>query len=115
MRALLFIIDLNDTTFALNKCEIVLYVDDKHIFTQGESDYECYNDIYLFINYNIITNYIIIIYKLSNFDHVLGVVSQTRVYGGNRTHDPHANSLSHHPLDYESTQLQRYYARYQNC
>ena len=30
---------------------------------------------YLFINYNTITNYILIIYELSNFDHLLGVVS----------------------------------------
>ena len=49
---------------------------------------------YLFINYNTITNYILIIYELSNFVHVLGVMSQTRVSGGNRTHDPHANSLA---------------------
>ena len=32
---------------------------------------------YLFVNYNTITNYILTIYELSNFDHVLGVVSQT--------------------------------------
>ena len=31
--------------------------------------------IYLFINYNTITNYILIIYELSNLDHVLGVVA----------------------------------------
>ena len=31
------------------------------------------------------------------------VVSQTRVSGGNRTHNPHANSLAHHPLDYQGT------------
>ena len=49
---------------------------------------------YLFINYNTITNYILIIFELSNFNHMLGVVSQTRVSGGNRTHDPHANSLA---------------------
>ena len=55
--------------------------------------------IYLFINYNTTTNYIIIIYELSNFDHLLGVVSQIRVSGGNRTHDPHTNSLAHYPLD----------------
>ena len=29
---------------------------------------------YLFINYNTITNYILILYELSNLDHVLGVV-----------------------------------------
>ena len=40
--------------------------------------------IYLFINYNTITNYILIIYEMSNIDHLLGVVSQTRVSGGNR-------------------------------
>ena len=60
--------------------------------------------IYLLI-YNTITNYILIIYELSNFDHLLGVVSQTRVSGGNRTHDPHANSLAHYTLDYQGTLL----------
>ena len=59
---------------------------------------------YLFINYNTITNYILIIYELSNIDHLLGVVSQTRVSGGNRTHGPHTNSLAHYPLDYQGTQ-----------
>ena len=33
---------------------------------------------------------------------MLGVVSQTRVYGGNRIHDPHANSLA---LDYQGTHV----------
>ena len=42
----------------------------------------------------IITNYILIMYEHSNFDHVLRVMSQTRVSGGNRTHNPHANSLA---------------------
>ena len=60
---------------------------------------------YLFINYNTITKYILIIYELSNFDHLLGVVSQTRVSDGNRTHDPHTNSLAHYPLDYQGTQF----------
>ena len=36
--------------------------------------------------------------SMSNFDHVLGVVSQTRASGGNRTHDPHVNSLAYYPL-----------------
>ena len=54
---------------------------------------------YLFNNYNTITNYIVIIYELNNFNHVFGVVSQTRVSGGNRIHDPHANSLAQYPLD----------------
>ena len=40
-------------------------------------------NIYLFINYNTITRFVRIIYELSNFDHVLGVVSQTRASGGN--------------------------------
>ena len=62
------------------------------------------SNFYLFINYNTITNYILIIYELSNFDHVLSVVSQTRVSGGNRTRDLHANSLGHYPLDYQGTQ-----------
>ena len=56
------------------------------------------------INYNTITNYILIIYELSNFDHVFGVVSQTKVSGGNRNHEPHANSLAYYPLDYQGTQ-----------
>ena len=55
---------------------------------------------YLFIYYNTITNYILIIYELTNFDHALGVVSQTRISGGNRTHD-HSNSLAHYSLDYQ--------------
>ena len=38
-------------------------------------------------------------YALSNFDDVLGVVLQTRVLGGNQTHDPHANSVAHYPLN----------------
>ena len=46
--------------------------------------------IYLFINNNTITNYTLIIYELSNLDHTLGVVSQTRASSGNRTHDAHA-------------------------
>ena len=41
---------------------------------------------FIFINYNTITNYIVIINE--------SVVSQTRVSGGNRNHDPHANSLA---------------------
>ena len=59
--------------------------------------------IYLFINYNTITYYILIICKLSNFDHMLGVVSQTRVSGGKRTQDPYANGIAHYPLDYQGT------------
>ena len=65
------------------------------------------NSIYLFTKYNKITNYILIIYELSNFDHLLGVVSQTRVSGGIRTHNPHANSLVHYPLDYQGTQVSK--------
>ena len=42
--------------------------------------------IYFFINYNTITNWFLIIWELSNFDYVLGVVSHTRVSGGNQTH-----------------------------
>ena len=59
--------------------------------------------MYVYNNYNKITNYILHIYELSNFDHVLGVVSQTRVFGGNRIHDPHANRQAHDPLDYQGT------------
>ena len=50
---------------------------------------------------------ILIIYELNNFDHALGVMSQTRVSGGNRTHDPHAYSLAHYPQDYQGTQKQK--------
>ena len=46
-----------------------------------------------FLNYNTITNYILIIYELSNFAHLLGVASQNRVSGGNRTNDPHTNGV----------------------
>ena len=42
---------------------------------------------------------------MSNLDHVLDVVSQTRVSGGNRTHNPHANSPAHYPLDYQGTHV----------
>ena len=49
------------------------------------------------------TNYILIIYELNNIDYVLGVVSQTRVCGGNRIRDPHANSLAHYSLYYQGT------------
>ena len=64
---------------------------------------------YLFIiNHNTITNYFLIIYQLNNFDHVLGVVSQTGVSGGNRTHDPHANSLAYYPLNYQGTHFRHY-------
>ena len=57
----------------------------------------------LFTNYNTITNYILIIYELSNLDHVLVVVSEIRVSGGNRTHVHHANNQAHYPLDYQGT------------
>ena len=53
----------------------------------------------------VVTNYILFIYVLSNFNHVLGVVSQTRVSDENRSNDPHANSLAYYPLDYKRTQL----------
>ena len=41
-------------------------------------------------------------YELSNFDHMLGVKSQSRVSCGNRIHDPHTNTLAHYPLDYQA-------------
>ena len=56
------------------------------------------------INYNTITNYILIIYELRIFEYVLGVMSQILVSGvsvGNRTDDPHANSLAQYLLDYQ--------------
>ena len=40
-------------------------------------------------------------YELSNCDHVLGIVLQTGVSGGNWAHDPHANSLAQYPLEYQ--------------
>ena len=51
-------------------------------------------------NYKLYFNYACI-YELSNLDHVLGVPSQTKVSGGNRTHDPDANNLTHYPLEYQ--------------
>ena len=72
---------------------------------EGDVDnyYRCnqYLLIYLFINCNTITNYILSIYELSNFDHVLGVMSQTRVWC-----DAHASSLEHYSQDYRFTQMQ---------
>ena len=59
--------------------------------------------IFLFIIYNKITNSILIIYELSTFEHVFGVVSQTSVFGGNRIQDSHADSLAPYPLDYHGT------------
>ena len=55
---------------------------------------------YLFISYNTIINYILIIYELSNCDHVVGIVSQNRVSDGSRTQDFHTNSLALYPIDY---------------
>ena len=54
---------------------------------------------FLLIYYNTIINHILIIYELSNFEPVLGLVSQTKDSGGNRIHDRYANSLAHYPLD----------------
>ena len=59
---------------------------------------------YLRINHNTIKKYILIIYELSNFDHVLDVMSQTRLSSGNQTHETHTNSLIHYPLYYYFTQ-----------
>ena len=44
-------------------------------------------------------------YELCNFHHVLDVVSQTRVFSGNRIQDLYAISLAHYPLDQQGTQL----------
>ena len=53
----------------------------------------------LFIYYNTITNYILIIYEVGNYDHVWTCVEpQVRISGGNQTSDPHANSLKLPPL-----------------
>ena len=48
------------------------------------------------INYNTITNYILIIYELRTELH-------TSVSGGNQSHNSHANSLAHFPLDWQGT------------
>ena len=53
--------------------------------------------LFIYINYNTITT------ELSNFEHMLGVVPQTRGSGGNQTHDPYVNSLAHCLLDYQGT------------
>ena len=66
-------------------------------------NFSSHQSIYLFIIYNKITNNILIIYKLSNFDHDLSVVSQIKVSDGNRAHNHHANSLTYYPLDYQGT------------
>ena len=44
-------------------------------------------------------------YELSKLGHVLGVMSQTRVPGGNQNHHPHTYSLTHYSLDNQETQL----------
>ena len=36
---------------------------------------------------------------MSNFEHMIGVVSHARVTKGNRTYDPYTNCLAHYPLD----------------
>ena len=54
-----------------------------------------YVDINIFIYYNIITNYILSIYELGNFDHVLDVMPQTSVPGEDRSHDTHTNNVAH--------------------
>ena len=53
--------------------------------------------ISLFISYNTITNCMLIIYELNNFDHVL----QTMFSDRNRSHDNHADSLAYYHLDYQ--------------
>ena len=55
--------------------------------------------IYLLIT-NTITNYILIIYELNNFDHVLAIVSQTRVSGGNRTNNFLLNPFVHKKVEF---------------
>ena len=49
---------------------------------------------YLLLNYKTFTNYIIIIYELSDFDYGRCSVA-TRVYGGTQNHDHYANNLAH--------------------
>ena len=65
----------------------------------------CLECFYLFINYNTITNYFLIIYELSNFDSELGVVSQARISIINIAHYPYANSLVKYPLECQGTQI----------
>ena len=36
---------------------------------------------------------------------MFGVVPQTKISAGNRTHDPDANSLAHYPLGYQGTHI----------
>ena len=55
--------------------------------------------------YNTIKNYILITCEPSNCDHVHGVESQIRVFGGNRDAEPHANSLAHYALDYQGPRI----------
>ena len=106
--------DTNRITFKSKVCLVTLQADpfflfewtNEHLFVTNTGTPFLIQDsiyFYLFINYKTITNYILISYELSNFDHVLGVVSQTRVSGGNRTHDLHANSLAYYPLYYQGT------------
>ena len=64
-----------------------LRISDQHL----EINFKLFEIIYFFylLITNKISNYILIVYELSNFDNVLGVVAQTRVSGGNLTHDIH--------------------------
>ena len=54
----------------------------------------------LLINYKATTNYILILH---------GLVTQTRVPGGNRINTPHANSLAHYRLDNQGTHILFYW------
>lgn len=45
--ALLFIIYINDMPNILDKCEIILYADDTLIYTEGESNRQCYDNLAL--------------------------------------------------------------------
>ena len=66
--------------------------------------YGCFNLFQKLFSIISILKEIFIYYELSNFDHLLGVLTQTRVTGGNRIHAAYANSRTHYPLDYQGTQ-----------
>ena len=70
-----------------------------HLYALPNNDKFCL----IFYQKYFFTNYIRIIYVLSNFNNVLGVVSQTRVSDRNGTQDLHVNSLVHYPLYYQGT------------
>ena len=119
LSSVFFKFDLNfltkDTSLGWNQLKIVLF---SFIFSHCLSSYQCNASRnckhffflrYILFIYLLITIQLQIIFELSNFDHVFDVVSQTRVSGVHWTHDPHANSLAHYPLDYQGTRFRGCY------